>query len=167
MSRLNKCVVASSCAEKWGRDRLALRGNKDFWRACSLCIAARAGVHSLATERSSWRWWRPDDSMLTTVSGAPLIYKPAALNRRCLAFRCMRTTGSEYRHVQSEDSEFGHAVLLRMGKLNVFACVTDMPTQENVCAHGYVFPRLNQPSRQESSWEGTTKERWLSSLRGL
>lgn len=45
---------------------LAVREIKDFWRAM-LTLHHRPDLRTL----SSWRWWRPDDSMFTTVSGAP------------------------------------------------------------------------------------------------
>ena len=45
---------------------LAVREIKDFWRAM-LTLHHRPDLRTL----SSWRWWRPDDSKFTTVSGAP------------------------------------------------------------------------------------------------
>lgn len=165
MNRLNKCVVACSCAEKWGWDQFGRKGNKDFWRAmltlhrcptCTRWLQSRAagggkGLMIACLPQSQVHLDFPTSSCKLALARLPMHEK---------------TTGSDVL-AHTEHFLFGHAVYCKWGAKRKRGGLYEKYANltEFACTRIH-FSLFNQPSRHESSW-GKTEERWISSLRAV
>lgn len=138
MNRLNKCVVACSCAEKWGWDQFGRKGNKDFWRAmltlhrcptCTRWLQSRAagggkGLMIACLPQSQVHLDFPTSSCKLALARLPMHEK---------------TTGSDVL-AHTEHFLFGHAVYCKWGaKKKTWWFVWKICKPNRVCVHTDTF----------------------------